>query len=209
MPELPDLPILVEQVAGILAAISERSEIYLIAVVGIPGSGKSTLCDALTKRLPESVVLPMDGYHLPRCELSDEEIKRRGAPHTFDLAKLRLDLEALRRNRCGSFPAFDHSIKDPEPNAIHVGHNCTRVIVEGNYLLLKEWKLEALFDFTILLDCDLDKAMDRVRDRLFNCGITSSPEEAAHQVQSNDLINARLILADGVKDRAHLTLLVS
>lgn len=131
----------------------------------------------------------------------------RSAPHTFDSAKLRADLEALRRNHCGSFPAFDHSVKDPEPNAIQVGRDASPVFVEGNYLLLTEWNLEELFDFTIFLACDLDKAMDRVRDRLFSCGITSSPEEAALQVQFNDLINARLILADGIKDRAQLTLL--
>ena len=207
MSGLPEVPNLYLQIDRILAAIHGKSEIYLIAVVGIPGSGKSTLCDALAKRLLGSVVLPMDGYHWPRCQLTPEELKRRGAPHTFDSAKLRADLAALRHNHCGSFPAFDHSVKDPEPNAIHVGSDCSRVIVEGNYLLLKEWNLEELFDFTIFLDCDLEHAMDRVRQRLFSCGITPSPEEAAAQVQYNDLINAHLILDDGAKDRAQLLLL--
>jgi len=197
---------LTPQIDRLLAALDERPNAYLVAVVGIPGSGKSTLCHALEKRLPSSVVLPMDGYHLPRSQLSPEEMKRRGSPPTFDTSKIRVALENLRRIRSGSFPAFDHATKDPEPNAIRVGTDCSLVIVEGNYLLLRDWNLEDCFDLTVFLDCDLNKAMDRVRKRLFECGITASPEEAARQVQSNDLINARLILDDGAKERAHLIL---
>ncbi len=198
-------PNLASQIDRILASLRERPNAYLVAVVGIPGSGKSTICEALSKRLPGSVVLPMDGYHLPRSVLTPEAMKRRGAPHTFDSAKLREDLKSLRQNHTGSFPAFHHVVKDPEPNAIHIARDCPLVIVEGNYLLLQAWDLADLFDFSIFLDCDIDKAMDRVRRRLFTCGITSTLAEATAHVQSNDLLNARLILEDGAKERVDLT----
>jgi pantothenate kinase len=185
--------------------LRSRKNAFLIAVVGIPGSGKSTLCEALSKRLPGSVVVPMDGYHLPRSELSPEQMKRRGAPHTFASATLREDLKRLQKNRIGTFPSFDHAVKDPRPNAIQVGHDCSLVIVEGNYLLLQAWELVDLFDFKIFLDCDIRDAMNRVRQRLVACGITSTYAEATVQVQSNDFLNARRIIEDGCESRADLT----
>ena len=42
MSELPEFPNLAEQVDCIFAALSTRPNVYLIAIVGIPGSGKSS-----------------------------------------------------------------------------------------------------------------------------------------------------------------------
>jgi pantothenate kinase len=199
-------PNLDRQIACVLEAIKARHDIYLVAVVGIPGSGKSTFCTTLAKRLPCAIVLPMDGYHLPRIQLSAEAMKRRGAPHTFDSVKLRKDLMKLRRNRAGSFPAFDHAEKDPEPDAIQVGLANTPIIVEGNYLLLNAWGLENLFDFKIFIDCEIHRAMERVRERLVDCKIASTNDEAVQQVRTNDFVNANLILTDGAKARVDLVL---
>lgn len=42
----------------------------MIGVVGIPGSGKTTLAnEILGKKLLNSCALPMDGYHLYRKDL--------------------------------------------------------------------------------------------------------------------------------------------
>jgi len=106
MSELPSPLNFDRQIDQILSGLQERPNTYLMAIVGIPGSGKSTLCDAIVKRLPGSVVLPMD----------------------------------------------------------------------------------------------------RVRNRLVACGITSTLFHAAQQVESNDLLNARLIIEDGAEERANLTL---
>jgi pantothenate kinase len=59
----------------------------LIGICGIPGAGKSTIAHSLTQLLPLSVVLPMDGFHIMRNQLTEEGIKRRGAAFTFDLEK--------------------------------------------------------------------------------------------------------------------------
>jgi pantothenate kinase len=37
--------------------------------------------------------------------------------------------------------------------------------MDGYHLLLSEWQLSPMFDFTVFLDCDLDLAMNRVADR--------------------------------------------
>ena len=148
----------------------------------------------------------MDGYHIARSQLSAKDLQRRGAPHTFDHSLLKKDLENLKHKREGSFPSFDHAEKDPKPNAIRIAPDTPMVFVEGNYLLLKDWGLESLFDFTIFINCDLEVAMDRVAQRLHQCAICTSLEEAMLQVQNNDLLNARLILEDGTAERSDLCL---
>lgn len=60
----------------------------------------------------------MDGYHIYRKDLNEEGMRRRGAPFTFDHAKFKADLTKLRENGCGSFPQFEHHVKDPVENAI-------------------------------------------------------------------------------------------
>jgi len=70
------------------------------------------------------------------------------------------------------WPQFDHAVGDPvfpqgvsgkapEPPFLHADRP---VIVEGNYLLL--WpEVRALFDLTIFLDLDLEKAIARLKVR--------------------------------------------
>lgn len=39
---------------------------FIIGVCGIPGAGKSTICEKLLKNLDDSLIIPMDGFHLYR-----------------------------------------------------------------------------------------------------------------------------------------------
>lgn len=174
----------------------------LVALAGIPGSGKSTLARKLSSGIPDSVVIPMDGYHLPRAVLDEEGLARRGAPHTFDPEALRRDLLDLRHDRRGSFPAFDHANQDPDPGAIEVNESHRVILVEGLYLLLGDWNLAALFDRTAWIACDLDLAMARVERRHLESGICETDDEARTRVERNDRRNAELLLADGCPDRA-------
>src|SRR3954451_4837687 len=75
-----------------------------IRLASIPGSGKSSIGEALRIRWPQAVVLPMDGYHLPRRLLDAEVMRRRGAPHAFDHQRLRTDLLRLIETGSGQFP---------------------------------------------------------------------------------------------------------
>ena len=76
----------------------------LVALAGLPGAGKSTVAEALCARWTGAVVLPMDGYHLPRRLLDAVGLRRRGAPHTFDPERLRADLLRLKATGAGVFP---------------------------------------------------------------------------------------------------------
>ncbi len=192
--------------AAILELLRLRPDTYLIAIAGIPGSGKTTLCDVLKSRLPDAVVVPMDGYHLPRCQLDVEGMRRRGAQHTFDAASFRSDLTRLKQTRSGWFPTFDHAEKDPRAGAIPVSPSVPLVIVEGIYVLMRDWKLESLFDLRVFLDCDLDVATERLTLRHVACGISNSTEEARHRALTNDRLNSLEILADGCRERADLVL---
>src|SRR3954470_16757634 len=189
--------------ARILDVVSGR---WLVAVAGVPGAGKSTVAGAVAARVPGAVVVPMDGYHLPRAVLTPDALARRGAPDTFDPDAFRADLRHLRESGSGVFPAFDHAVKDPQPGAVVVPSGTPLVIVEGLYLLLRAWRMADLFDFTVFLDCDLETAMDRLAARHLACGLAASPAEARHRAETNDRRNALAILDDGCPGRADIVI---
>ena len=176
----------------------------LVALAGLPGAGKSTVAAALLARWPGAVVLPMDGYHLPRRLLDAEGLRRRGAPHTFDPARLRADLLRLKATGAGVFPAFDHAEGDPREAAIEVRAGAAPVFVEGLYLLLRAWRLADLFDFRVFLDCPPDEAMRRVAARHLATGLAPDAAAAHARAETNDRRNADLILADACRARADL-----
>ena len=93
----------------------------------------------------------MDGYHLYRKDLDEEGMRRRGAPFTFDAKKFKQDLENLKQTGEGSFPSFDHELKDPTEDAIEIKKEDKLIIVEGLYLFTSAWGLLDLFDVRIFL----------------------------------------------------------
>jgi pantothenate kinase len=193
------------QATTILDALRDRRPVpWLVAIVGIPGAGKSTIAADVASRVPGAVGIPMDGYHLPRAALSADGLARRGAPDTFDPDALRADLGRLRETGRGVFPAFDHAAKDPRPGAVIVPPGSPLVIVEGLYLLLSEWRMADLFDFTAFLDCELEVALARVAARHLECGLAATASEARHRADTNDRRNALTILDDGCRARADL-----
>jgi pantothenate kinase len=189
--------------ARIVDVVSGR---WLVAVAGVPGAGKSTVAGAVAARVPGAVVVPMDGYHLPRAVLTADGLARRGAPDTFDPALLRADLMKLREVGSGVFPAFDHAVQDPQPGGVVVPPGTPLVIVEGLYLLLRAWRLADLFDFSVFLDCDLGTALARVAARHLACGLAATPSEAEHRAETNDRRNALTILDDGCPGRADIVI---
>ena len=180
--------------------INEDNSVYLIGVAGVPGAGKTTFCSELTKRIPNSIILPMDGYHIPRNNLDEKGLKYRGAPYTFDHKRLLDDLINLKKNKIGSFPSFDHALKDPVENDIIVKESHKVIIVEGLYLFTKEWKLNELFDVKVFIDCPIDIAVDRLAKRHLQCGIVKTLEEGIDRAYFNDKPNGEYVLNESCLD---------
>lgn len=137
-----------------------RSRRLLVAVAGIPGSGKTTLAGELVKRLntrfreehpaiapengPIATLVPMDGYHLTRAQLDalpdpTTAHARRGAPFTFDAYRYLGLVRRLRKpiapeEKSVWAPSFDHAVKDPVERGIEVRPGVRVVVFEGNYV---------------------------------------------------------------------------
>ncbi|KAF6173444.1 hypothetical protein GIB67_027139 [Kingdonia uniflora] len=187
---------LAERLLPVAATTSNLDSKYIVGLAGSPGAGKSTVASEVARRInmlwPQkapamdslvepfdiAVVLPMDGFHLYRHQLDamenpEEAHARRGAPWTFDPARLLTFLKTLRSQGSVYVPSFNHGVGDPVEDDIFVSLQHKVVIVEGNYLLLEEgiWKeVSSVFNEKWFIEVDIDKAMERVLKRHISTG---------------------------------------
>jgi pantothenate kinase len=205
-----------EQFQRIISLIHELHEQkpcgpVLVAVSGVPGSGKTTLARRIVQELNKSVGtnggaeiainMPMDGYHFYRYELDrldnpQEAHRRRGAEWTFNAAKLLRDLQGLKATGRLNAPGFDHAAGDPVENEIHITSDHKIVVVEGNYLTYDGtdvWKsVIGLFDLKVFLNADLATSTERLTRRHMN--VWGVPREvAAERAKGSDYENALLV----------------
>jgi pantothenate kinase len=86
-----------------LADVAAAIRPGITGIIGAPGAGKSTIGVALVDLLPDAVLLPMDGYHLPQAELVRLGRRdRMGAPDTFDVDGFVATLTAVRAAAAGA-----------------------------------------------------------------------------------------------------------
>jgi pantothenate kinase len=173
----------------------------LLGLVGAPGSGKSTVAQALLDALPgRAQVVPMDGFHLANAELHRlGRGERKGAPDTFDSAGYVALLRRLRTQPAGETvyaPEFRREIEEPVAGAIAVRDSTPLVITEGNYLLLEEgaWAgVAPLLDEIWYVEVDDALRVERLLRRHQQFG--RSREAALAWVAQTDEPNARRIAA--------------
>ena len=171
----------------------------IIALIGPPASGKSTLAEALREALPagSAEILPMDGFHYDDAVL--EAMGRRpwkGAPDTFDVGGLASALARLRDPAQGAVavPVFDRALEISRGSARLIGADVPLIIVEGNYLLLEAdpWSaLAPLFDLTVMIEVPETVLRARLAARWEGFGL--SPEQIAFKLEQNDLPNGWLV----------------
>jgi pantothenate kinase len=179
----------------------------VIGLVGLPGSGKSTLTARLVDAVNQhtnsctAVALSMDGFHLTKAALAQFDnpvaaLSRRGSPWTFDPAGLADKLAQLRKTpyQLTTWPDFQHGVGDPMADAISVKPEVRLIIVEGLYLLHHEhgWNLNGLLDECWYLDTSMDVAMERLVKRHM-ASWAMSREQALDRLAINDRLNAEIV----------------
>jgi pantothenate kinase len=199
---------LVQRAEALAAAGPRRT----LGITGPPGAGKSTLADAIVRRLGQQArYVPMDGFHLANAEL--ERLGRRdrkGAADTFDAAGY---LALLRRLRTLSdevvyAPRFHRDIEEPVAGAIPVPRDVSLVVTEGNYLLVdtEPWRqVRDLLDEAWYLEPREDLRHDRLIRRHMEYG--KEPDAARAWALGSDQRNADLVFA--TRHRADLVIVES
>jgi len=200
---------LVERAAGLV----HEGGRTVIGVVGSPGSGKSTLVDALVAELlkrpspagdgegPWVVGLPMDGFHLANAVLEELGLAdRKGAPETFDgwgfaalMARLADPEEA---DHIVYSPSFEREIEEPVAGSVAVAPSARLVVTEGNYLLLDDppWAAARRQLAEVwMCDTDEERRMRQLIARHEKFGM--EPEAAREWAEGPDQANADLVQA--------------
>jgi pantothenate kinase len=205
--------ILAEGLAERLLRVAGDRERFMVAIAGAPGAGKSTLSASLVEVLAKvgtrAIVVPMDGFHFDDTVLDQRGHRsRKGASFTFDHAGFEVLLRRIRKNESEiAIPVFDRDLELSRANGAIIDAGARIVIVEGNYLLLREdpWcRLHDLFDYRVFLDVTMDELKRRLRERMKKHG--HSDKSAEEWLAGNDLLNVYHVLGGSVEGDLRLVI---
>jgi len=176
----------------------------LVAVVGAPGAGKSTLAEAVVEHLKltgrKVQLVPMDGFHLDNRILSARGLlARKGAPQTFDAAGFLSMVQRLVEGEDVIAPTFDRSLDISIAGAVEVPADVELLVLEGNYLLLDQpiWReLKQYWDLSVYLDVPVEELERRLIQRWLDHGL--DPQAAQARARGNDLVNAKFIIENSL-----------
>lgn len=172
-----------------------------IAVVGAPGSGKSTFGAALARHLSEAGeaadLVPMDGFHLDNRLLdADGTRAEKGAPGTFDVGGVASSVARFQDDAPVVHPLFDRTRDLAVAGAGRIARDSRTVVIEGNYLLFDApiWRdLRAHWGLSVFLDVPRDILLARLIARWEAHGM--APDAARARAEGNDLRNVDLVLS--------------
>ena len=139
---------------------SRRSPVtpFLIGIAGGTGSGKTTVANAIAKRVGEEriAILSHDSYYHDFVDLPKDVLERRNFDHPDSLESELLvrHLKALKQGMVVETPIYDfrHHRRAAETRRIEP----RRVILVDGILIYAEPELRKLFDVKIYVDTDAD-----------------------------------------------------
>ena len=207
--------------AKLLEAHRQHPKRLMVAVVGLPGSGKSVFAEQLNwivfrgflEKEARSAALQMDGFHFPNSHLEAHKQKLsdgmeiplswvKGHPDTFNIDALR---NALRQLKAAPeyvyWPGYSRITHDPVPNAFKIHASTSIVFVDGNYLISDQPPFQGLkdfFDLKVFVEVPMAKVLSNLMERHMKNG--KSMDEAKSWVKRIDLPNAKI--ADHSKTNA-------
>jgi pantothenate kinase len=198
----------VDKLADIIMQRAGDDRRVIVAIAGPPGSGKSTVAEALCvlinkmMGLEKSIVVPMDGFHLDNAALDQMGARDvKGAPHTFAAeAFVELISEISKNTSNVLIPEFNRNLDKVIAGTRTVSTDHNIILVEGNYLLLEEqpWgELKQYFDLSVLLLPPTKLLEERLIARWLTHGC--DPEDAKAKAYSNDIPNAKYVLANSAE----------
>lgn len=185
-----------------IASLRQPGKRLVVAVIGAPGSGKSTIAevirDALIGQGVNTEVLAMDGFHYDDAILNLRgQRARKGAPETFDVDGFAALLDRLRANTQPEIavPVFDRDMELSRNCARLIPRNVEVLVAEGNYLLLDlpGWRdLAPSFDLTVSLDIPVEVLRERLYARWRYHGLSDA--DIPSKVEGNDIPNGLTVI---------------
>jgi pantothenate kinase len=178
---------------------------YMVAIAAPPGSGKTTIVEKIRAELIASgetaVVVPMDGFHFDDIVLNARGHRpRKGAPYTFDALGFEVLLKRIKTQESDiAIPVFDRTMELSRAAADIISADTKFILVEGNYLLLKDqpWaRLKSLFDFSIYMNVPVQELERRLTKRILEHGHDAA--YAKMWIASNDMLNINYVIENSV-----------
>jgi len=130
----------------------------LVGIAGGTGSGKTTVAERITARLPEgqAVLLQHDWYYRDRSHLSSAErdLVNFDEPAALENDRLVRDLSSLRSGQAVTCPQYDFSTHTRRAEGRTV--RAHRIVVVEGILLFAVPELRDAFDLRLFVDTDDD-----------------------------------------------------
>lgn len=168
--------------------------VYMVAIDGVDGVGKTTFADELASRLEAPIIRSsVDFFHNPR------EVRYARGKHSpagfyhdsFDLATLRsVLLDPLKEGagpRRYRTAAFNHRTDRPVDSPVETAGPRSTLVFDGIFLHRPE--LRNYWEFSVFLDADRSETLRRCNERDGNPNASNDPADPVHAryVKGQDL----------------------